>query len=357
MCIMSSYYKKHSSEPMVQEAFRFPDMGGRESFDKEIDDALITFRNGDSINHKLRKDIIYSYLRYSATPTEYFLLGFHDPRTCRSSMLTNAHKDKVLIRKCGIKMLAPLRDKYVFYKALYEYFMRDVICIAGGIQEAEMFQEFIDKNPDFIVKPLNGKCAEGVNILKGVVSDGDIDGTLKWIRSRYPEGCICESLIKQSSELAQWNETSVNTVRMYTFFDGFAIKHMTPVFRTGRKGSITDNAATGGIFANVDYRTGVLITDGHDEAGKSYEFHPDSGLRFRGYRIPEWNELLNIVSRAHRKLCNHRYIGWDFAYTERGWVLIEGDWARFINEYADLKGRKKEFDKLMTYSFIDKMYE
>ena len=28
---MSSYYKKHSSEPMVQEAFRFPDMGGGEN--------------------------------------------------------------------------------------------------------------------------------------------------------------------------------------------------------------------------------------------------------------------------------------------------------------------------------------
>lgn len=340
------WYKRNCNHPIW----------GAVPFSNDIDKALETFRNEGGADAKLRNDIIYCYLKYASSPSEFFLLGFDKAGIKRSSMLTNAHKDKVLIRKSGLEILAPLRDKYTFYKTLSSYFKRDVICLRDR-KEEDMLRAFISKNSNFIVKPLKGKCAEGVDIIEGVLPNADLSLMLSKIIDKYPDGCICESLIRQSSEMAKWNSSSVNTVRMYTFLTSSGIKHMTPVFRTGRKGSITDNAATGGIFANIAYESGILVTDGHDEAGNTYEFHPDSGYRFLGYHMPAWNELLDIVCEAHHKLGIHRYIGWDWAYTENGWVLIEGDWARFINEYADLKGRKKEFDKLMTYSFIDKMYE
>ena len=39
------------------------------------------------------------------------------------------------------------------------------------------------------------------------------------------------------------------------------------MLRTGRKGSVIDNAGSGGIFANIDMNTGQVITDGIDENG------------------------------------------------------------------------------------------
>ena len=43
---------------------------------------------------------------------------------------------------------------------------------------------------------------------------------------------------------------------------------------------------------------------------------------------------------------NYPYIGWDFALTQNGWVLIEGNWGQFLSEFSDREGIKESFDKL-----------
>jgi hypothetical protein len=40
---------------------------------------------------------------------------------------------------------------------------------------------------------------------------------------------------------------------------------------------------------------------------------------------------------------HHRYIGWDFALTDDGWVLIEGNWGQFLSQYVDKIGLKSKF--------------
>ncbi len=43
----------------------------------------------------------------------------------------------------------------------------------------------------------------------------------------------------------------------------------------------------------------------------------------------------------------HRYIGFDFAYTPEGWVLIEGNWGQIISQYHNKIGQKERFKELM----------
>lgn len=44
-----------------------------------------------------------------------------------------------------------------------------------------------------------------------------------------------------------------------------------------------------------------------------------------------------------------KYIGWDFALTERGWVLIEGNWGQYVAQQSALgKGLRTEFDKYIN---------
>ena len=77
------------------------------------------------------------------------------------------------------------------------------------------------------------------------------------------------------------------------------------------------------------------------------ECHPDSGCKYKGWVIPRWNELLTLVEECHRNFDGHRYVGWDFALTANGWVLIEGNWGQFLSEFTEGGGIREQFDNLM----------
>lgn len=163
---------------------------------------------------------------------------------------------------------------------------------------------------------------------------------------------MVEEAIVQSDDTKVWNASSVNTVRIPTFLNNNGFFVGVPFFRTGRAGACVDNAGGGGVFANVDSVTGVLYTDGIDEAGNFYKTHPDSGKVFKGYQIPRWNELLETVEKVHKEcMPHHLYIGWDFALTADGWVLIEGNWGQFVSQYADHIGFRERFVEYMKADY------
>jgi hypothetical protein len=149
--------------------------------------------------------------------------------------------------------------------------------------------------------------------------------------------------------MAVWNNSCVNTVRMTSFIctDG---KHviLQPFIRTGRNGAIVDNAGAGGIFAVFDPETGIVITDGVDESGNRFEKHPDSNIVYRGWQIPYYNELKTLTEIVHRSLPKyHKYVGFDFALSTKGWLLVEGNWGQFVGQIAEQKGVRYQFEKLM----------
>ena len=159
------------------------------------------------------------------------------------------------------------------------------------------------------------------------------------------EDWIAEELIIQHKETEAWNPSSVNTFRIPSFRAKEGVHILQPFFRTGRKGSVVDNAGHGGIFAVFDPETGIITTDGVDEYGGRFECHPDSGKKFKGWKIPYWDELKALVAEVHHSLPeHHRYVGFDFALTKEGqWVLVEGNWGQMVGQMAELKGIRKKF--------------
>ena len=149
--------------------------------------------------------------------------------------------------------------------------------------------------------------------------------------------------------MAQWNATSVNTIRIPTFLRDGKFTVIWTRMRTGKKGAIVDNAGQGGIVVNVDPVNGVVTTDGIDEAFHHFEVHPDARLPFKGWQVPRWEELLSTVERLHRSVFSrHIYVAWDFALTDEGWVVIEGNWGQLLGQQtASQKGVRKEFHRLM----------
>ena len=86
--------------------------------------------------------------------------------------------------------------------------------------------------------------------------------------------------------------------------------------------------------AAIDESSGLIISDGMDEQGNKYQKHPESNLPYKGFQIPEWEQLIDLATKAHLQMDRHRYIAYDFAHTDNGWVMIEGNWGQFLAQFA-----------------------
>lgn len=320
-----------------------------------IKNAFDTFlsakeRKDSSLCKALKIDIMNCHKSYLTSPQEYFLYGFRDNMNVqyRESFLSDEIRNRVLRKLIGSDVFQrELRDKFSFYKLTSKYFKRGVFLFPKGGCPFDDFRDFTLQYKELFLKRNSSSKGRGVMI-------ATVENELM-ARSLYEEllgeggDWIIEERIKQSSEMAQWNDSSVNTIRIPSILNDDVFTVIGPVFRTGRKGSIIDNAAAGGIISCIDADTGIIISDGVDETQKYYERHPDSGIIFKGWQIPQWKELLTIVNEIQRTIPHHKYVGWDFSLTDRGWVLIEGNWGQFLSQYNNHIGLKNQFLSLLGY--------
>lgn len=291
-----------------------------------------------SLVRKLSNDIISCYIFMGASPEEYFAFEFRYKNfQQRDEFLTNKTKSKILRAVTDPSKIWRLRDKYIAYTLLKEFYKRDV-CMVSTQDDLKAYTDFIHRHNRYFVKPIDGMCGKGAKVLSGD-HFSELFESGKW---------VVEEIVSQMPEMAVFNDSSINTVRLPTFLNHGVFTPLAPFLRTGRKGSVVDNTGQGGVFAALDAATGEIISDGYSEDNTAYPSHPDSGVRFRGFQVPHWDELLEIARKAHSMLSDQRYIAWDFALTASGWVLIEANSAgQFTWQYATKKGVKKEFISLM----------
>ncbi len=140
-----------------------------------------------------------------------------------------------------------------------------------------------------------------------------------------PVDRIIEEYCQQHTWYQSLNPTSVNTLRIYVISSTEQpIRILGGYLRIGRRGSITDNVSTGGVFCPFDPESGVL------EAGRlntidsaCYSKHPDSGVQLEGCQLPGWKEIRAMIPVALEIFPNTRFAGIDIAMTEEGPAIIE----------------------------------
>ena len=318
---------------------------GKLSFQDMLDEGCMKF--GTDLVKKQKKDIIGCYVLYGIDPIEYFLYHFekkdHDSRR---EFLSDRERMFGCVKMMSWKTFEELKEKDVFYHLASKFFNRDV-CIIKSKADKKDFDEFVIKHPVFFGKPITGTLGVGADIYSISKFNNSEDAFEHFLTQGH---WILEEIIKQDAEMASFNESSVNTIRIPSFITKKG-EHviLNPTIRTGRKGSVVDNAGAGGITAMIDIITGNIVTEAIDKKYNRYKVHPDSGKPFVGTQIPKWNELVKIVEIAHRSLpSRHRYVGFDFALSEKGWQLIEGNWGQLIgSQTATQKGIRYQFESLM----------
>lgn len=270
-----------------------------------------------------KEDMLFCGIAYGFTPEEYVAYSFKD-KTSEERREYISERDRMVFFyrvSDGIFLDDEVRSKTRMYEKFSEYYKRDAVVIRSEADK-DIFYKFLDAHPIFVEKTAYDNCGNGVkrtDINRLGMSRGKYFSRLLRGEDEY----LLEELVIQSEAMSRLNASSVNTVRCITYNTGSEIRLGQCFMKIGRKGAFIDNGAAGGLLAGIDNNTGRLNTEGYTEFAEVFSEHPDSGVKLKGYRIPDWGSMLDIAKEIAEKLPAAGCLGFDFAHTDSGWVLIE----------------------------------
>lgn len=296
---------------------------------------------------KVRTDILFMYFAYGFEPNEYFAFRL-DNKTVnqKKEFISSRLRMKYRCQMNDLLQAHIFNDKSETYKIFKDQYKREVVSIEKE-KDYDKFLHFIKKYPIFVKKQVymaQGQSVELVDINKTGMDAKDYFHEL--IKTGKH---VLEEKIEQTSDMSAFNNTSVNTVRAITFNTKLGFRVPYCMIRTGQMGSFVDNSGAGGIQAEIDFDTGEVISDGYDELGGKYAVHPASGTRFKGYQLPDWDELRSLVFSSASKIPDIKFIGWDLAHTKEGWVIVEGNENCYVIALQQIRdsGMKRIFENIM----------
>ncbi|GHF20318.1 hypothetical protein GCM10017044_13950 [Kordiimonas sediminis] len=151
---------------------------------------------------------------------------------------------------------------------------------------------------------------------------------------------LIQTLVSNSSEIAPISPGGLATARIYTVKTVEGDYRLTNALLrlSGASTNITDNfnnqlASNDGNMAScIDIETGKLsaaiVNNCHNISKNKYRpHHPETGAQIEGITLPWWTDIKRLCLRAHEQAFKKFvFIGWDVALTDKGPVLIEGNW-------------------------------
>ncbi|AXS82126.1 sugar-transfer associated ATP-grasp domain-containing protein [Marinobacter sp. Arc7-DN-1] len=237
---------------------------------------------------------------------------------------------------------------------------KEYMIVAPGENIERAVSRLVETNRNLskriVVKPVNGKGGHGIIFFE--ISGSEINSLFSSSRksSHAVESMIVQECIEQHKRLNEVSK-SINTVRFVTALDKREqVVELGAYMRFGSCSSLIDNLSKGGLAVKIDTKKGCLVGSGQNIAGKSFPEHPDSGVLFKDFAIPCWDQVRSLASTVQKKINYHRILGMDIAITDSGPVIIE---INSIYDNVGLEGicgplfsRKDIYDLFMSYKLI-----
>ncbi len=203
-----------------------------------------------------------------------------------------------------------------------------VIFILGGgyLNNIINYKEAVKKLNNIgevIIKPTldsnSGHNVRLLNIKNGL--DSLTNQTIEEIMNKYKENFTIQERIKPHPVFSKLNPTSINTIRINTYICEGKV-YVSPIaMRIGRMGKVVDNAHAGGVTVGVD-KNGCLMEYGFFQTGEKFSEHPDTHVKFNGYKIPRLLEMIEFVKNNHYRIPNMGIIAWDLTLDENENIVI-----------------------------------
>lgn len=206
----------------------------------------------------------------------------------------------------------------VIAKNLSGAFYNDVFTL---ITLEEVYKHCENKK-ELIIKPTIQ--SGGGRDIKFISADNDQEMKEKLARSisYYQKDFIIQEVLEQHDTLNKINPSSINTIRVMSFFNGNNVVVLSSVLRMGINGARIDNMSAGGISCGI-HDNGHLKSVAYDKYGNIFKKHPQ-GFIFKEGIIPNYNDIKEVIKNEHKKFGHFRLISWDIAIEKDGYpVLIE----------------------------------
>lgn len=266
-------------------------------------------------------DILRCGLRYGAGYKDYSFFQFYD--------LTPAQRATYMTRGTNNRLVSMLNDrdyyhcvddKVEFNRLYAKYVRRGWLDMRDADEDS--FRRFMERREIIISKPLAESCGRGIEKLD---KKDFADLHAMYEHLKQSGAALIEDCIVQHPDIAALYPGSVNTYRIVTVrVDG--VPNVVYAFiRIGNGGNFVDNLNAGGITARIRLEDGTIWYPGYDINDNVYEIHPATGCRLVGYRLPFWQESMQMCLEATAVVPQLGYVGWDVAVGEDGPQLIEGN--------------------------------
>ena len=296
----------------------------------------------------LEIDVIYSLHRYGINFTEYFVHKYYSLNVVGREQINNLRLQYGFCELVNAPFLREMFDnKGLTYQEFKQFYKRELIAVYSEADYSD-FDLFVSKHSSFIYKPLKGVCGRGIKIYR------DIKTLHKELFDDFLKNgsFVVEELIEQGEEMAVLHRESINTLRIATFKIKDEVIIYGAAVRMGIGNAIVDNAGSGGIFCHVNHDYGFIDTDAKDYRNNVYVYHPDTGVRFIGFDIPQWEEAKALVTEMAKTIADATVISWDLAYSKKGWCMVE---ANDVGEPNLIQGNGR-CNKQTLYGLLDRFF-
>lgn len=265
-------------------------------------------------------DIASCSLKYKTSPHNYDVMGFAElSKEQRKTFFTFADNIAMMEKYNSKKHEAIFYNKFIFSKVFSDFYGRK--CVMTNYLTEEDFAKFMEGEKKIVYKPVNGAKGESIHIFD-TKNFSSLSELYKKIKSL--PNAILETWIVQHSTLSKIYPNSVNCIRIKTVLDKDVCHIIEAKISLGHKSDIA-NDSINSLFAKIDIKTGEIITGACNYDGETFDAHPETGVVFKGIRIPFWKETLDMMEKASKVMYQVGYVGWDIAITESGPILIEGN--------------------------------
>lgn len=255
--------------------------------------------------------------------------GYNDYLYCEFYNLTEEQRATYITRGVNNALVRQLNDensfhylgsKAEFYQRYAAFIHREWLDLTCA--DFAQFQAFVKKHPVVIIKPIAGTGGKGVEKL----DRNDFSSDREMYDYILSSGSLMtEEVILQHPDLNRIYPHAINTYRIVTILTDNHPQIFYTLIRCGNHGAVVDNLHSGGMFSPVDPDTGKILYPACDKAQNIYDRHPETGVQFVGYKLPCWQEALDMCRQASLVTPAVRYVGWDVAVSPDGVQLVEGN--------------------------------
>lgn len=212
-------------------------------------------------------------------------------------------------------------DKLLFYKILEKEKLPypKVFFFTKDDQKFKLNNELFDNETDllpskFFVKPIRNNGGE----YAGIYSKGELN-TVK-------DDFLAQELAHNHPLLIELaGSYAFNTVRIISYLDKLGNIHFLSAILRLSTGKQVDNWGKGSINVSIDIESGKLGKNGITKYYTTYENHPISKIKFENFKIPFWNELIEVVKKGCGRFNFLRLIAWDIGIGRDGPIIVEAN--------------------------------